>query len=231
MQRIDRRTIEAQWRSGGPVITVAIIAVCVAVWIVEMLTYMLSPTLFARLMSPLVYAPAYVHIEPWTWFSSMFVHAPNLMHILFNMVALWSVGPVLERMMGHWRYLALYVISGLGAAVGISAWCSITGNWAMSAYGASGALFGLFAAVLVVFRRIGADIRSMLIWMAVNFALPIVIPNIAWQAHVGGFIIGGALTWLLVSGVPAWRKWSFTRRMWVYGGTVTGLLVVALVLL
>ena len=55
---------------------------------------------------------------------------------------------------------------------------------------ASGALFGLFASLLVVYRRIGADIRSMLIWMAVNFALPFVVGGVAWQAHVGGFCSG-----------------------------------------
>ena len=54
-------------------------------------------------------------------------------------------------------------------------------GWQMAAYGASGALFGLFASLLVVYRRIGADIRSMLIWMAVNFALPFVVGGVAWQ--------------------------------------------------
>ena len=100
----------------------------------------------------------------------------------------------------------------------------------MAAYVASGALFGLFASLLVVYRRIGADIRSMLIWMAVNFALPFVVGGVAWQAHVGGFVVGGILTWLLVGGVPAWRGKSLKWRMQVYGWAMV-VLVIALILL
>ena len=116
----------------------------------------------------------------------MFLHQPtSLWHILFNMLTLWCVGPVLERMMGHWPYLALYLLSGLGGGAGLMVWavCSPSG-WMTAAYGASGALFGLFAAILVVYRRIGIDIRSMLIWMLVNFLMPVITPGIAWQAHV-----------------------------------------------
>lgn len=122
-------------------------------------------------------APVRLVAEPWTLITSMFLHAPNsLLHILFNMIALYSVGPVLERMIGHWRFLGLYVISGLGGSLGLMVWAAVAPGgigWQMAAYGASGALFGLFASLLVVYRRIGADIRSMLIWMAVNFALAV----------------------------------------------------------
>ena len=100
----------------------------------------------------------------------------------------------------------------------------------MAAYGASGAIFGLFAALLIVFRRMGADIRSMLVCMVINFAMPVVIPNIAWQAHVGGFLVGGLLTWLLMDGVPALRRQPFPKRMWIYGSMVTVVLVAVLVL-
>lgn len=80
-----------------------------------------------------------------------------------------------------------------------------------------GALFGLFAAILVVYRRIGIDIRSMLIWMLINFLMSATTPGIAWQAHVGGFIVGGVLAWLLVTGLRAFRGKSLTWRTTVYG--------------
>lgn len=95
----------------------------------------------------------------------------------------------------------------------------------VGAYGASGALFGLFAAMLVVYRRIGEDIRSMLVWMAVNFLMPFLVGGIAWQAHVGGFIVGGVFTWLLISGVHALRGKSLTFRTMVYGAVVLALIV------
>ena len=226
-----KRQILNEWRLGGPVITKVIIAVCVAVWVVEIVLSLVAPRAFNAMVGAGMMVPLTMVIHPWTWLTSMFLHAPNMLHILFNMIALYSVGPVLERLMGHWRYLALYLISGFGGAVGLVVWARATGAWLTAAYGASGALFGLFAAVLVVYRRIGVDIRSMLVWMAVNFLLPFVVGGIAWQAHVGGFVVGGALTWLLVAGVPALRRRGLTQRMLIYGGAMAAVLIAITLLL
>lgn len=225
-----KRQIAYAWKNNGPVVNWALIVACVAVWIVEMLLRFVAPELFSAFVGFGMFAPVTALVTPWTWLTSLFLHAPNLMHILFNMIALWSVGPMLERLMGHWRYLALYLISGLGGSAGMMVWARVTADWAVAAYGASGALFGLFAAVLVVYRRVGEDIRSMLIWMGINFLLPFVVGGIAWQAHVGGFITGGVLTWLLVGGLPLLRRRSFNVRMAVYGGLVTLLLVAVMLL-
>lgn len=230
MKMPTKREISYEWRNGGPVVTKAIIALCVAVWVVEIVLRLLAPRAFVALIGAGMVSPLTMVVRPWTWLTSMFLHAPSVLHILFNMLALYSVGPVLERMMGHWRFLALYLISGLGGSVGLMVWARATGDWATAAYGASGALFGLFAGLLIVYRRIGVDIRSMLVWMAINFLLPLVVGGIAWQAHVGGFIVGGALTWLLTSGVPALRRRSFTQRMWIYGTAMVVVLLVVIAL-
>lgn len=232
MHMPTKQEIRYQWEHGGPVMTWALIAACTAVWLVEVLLGFLSPTLQNWLIYRGMLAPATMLAEPWAIVTSMFLHAPNsILHILFNMIALYSVGPVLERLIGHWRFLGLYMISGLGGALGMMVWAVVAPvgqGWQTAAYGASGALFGLFAALLVVYRRIGADIRSMLVWMAVNFALPFVVGGVAWQAHVGGFVVSGLLTWLLIGGIRPWRGKSLAWRMQVYGWSVT-VLVIALI--
>ena len=178
-----------------------------------------------------VFMPALATHRPWTFITSMFLHQPaSLWHILFNMLTLWCVGPVLERMMGHLPYLALYVLSGLGGGAGMMVWALFSQDgWITSSYGASGALFGLFAAILVVYQRIGIDIRSMMIWMLINFLMPIITPNIAWQAHVGGFIIGGVFTWLLVSGLHALRGKSLQQRTLIYGAIMLVVIIAIVV--
>lgn len=225
----DREGIRREWRSGGPVVTQLIIAVCVVVWLLEIVGRFLFPPLLSAILSANMFVPMWTPYRPWTLVTSMFLHEPGLFHILFNMLSLWCVGPLLERMMGHWRFLGLYLLSGLGGDVAMLLGCRLAGGqaWLTGSYGASGAIFGLFAAILVVYRRIGADIGSMLIWMAINFAMPFVMPNIAWQAHIGGFVVGGAYVWLLVSGVPALRRYGFTARAMIYGLPV--LVILALV--
>ena len=230
MHMPTKREIAYAWRSNGPVVTWAVIVLCVAVWVVEVLLHLLAPRLYAVVVGGGMVSPLTMVSHPWTWLTSMFLHAPSVLHVLFNMIALYSVGPVLERMMGHWRYLAFYLICGYGGSVGLLVWARLTGSWLTAAYGASGALFGLFAAILVVYRRIGVDIRSMLVWMVVNFLLPFLVGGIAWQSHVGGFVVGLVLTWLLISGVPALRRLPFGRRMAIYGGGMAVLLVLVTVL-
>ena len=221
------RSLRYRWRNGDPVITTAIMAICIVVWAIEAVLFLVWPEGGNAFVNAGMLLPATAVRYPWTFITSMFLHQPtSLWHILFNMLTLWCVGPVLERMMGHWPYLALYLLSGLGGGAGLMVWavCSPSG-WMTAAYGASGALFGLFAAILVVYRRIGIDIRSMLIWMLINFLMPVITPGIAWQAHVGGFIVGGVFAWLLISGVHALRGKSLTFRTMVYGAVVLALIV------
>lgn len=232
-QQPDPRTpqlnkLRYYWRSGAPMVTYTIMGLCFAIWLVEVLLQKLAPAAFQMMIFYGSDEPYFVFAHPWQWFTSMFLHAPEIWHVACNMLTLLTVGPFLERLMGHWSFTALYCIVGLGGSAGLNVYCTVTGNWMMSAYGASGALFGLFGAVLVVFRRTGQDIRSMLVWMAINFAMPLVTPNVAWQAHVGGFVTGLVLAWLLVDGVPALRRRTLGVRMAVYGVAMVLLLVVVM---
>jgi membrane associated rhomboid family serine protease len=119
--------------------------------------------------------------------TSAFLHV-GWLHLAFNAFALFIVGPQLERVLGHGRYAALWILSALGG--------SVLGYLAVPAtlsVGASGAIFGLFAAILIVGRRLGVDTRMIVFLIAVNLVITFAVPGIAWAAHIGGLLTGGAL--------------------------------------
>ena len=118
-------------------------------------------------------------------------------HVLLNMLALGFVGPFLERAMGWWRYLATYLLSAFGGSLLVYTFGSHYGAVA----GASGAIYGLFAAALILGRRMQLDMRSLLLTVAVNFLFTFSISGISIEGHIGGFIAGG-LAALAVVGWP-----------------------------
>jgi membrane associated rhomboid family serine protease len=139
--------------------------------------------------------------EWWRLISATFLHSPvNLMHILFNMYALWIFGPVLERRFGSLSFASLYLAAGLGAGALFQA---LNAGTNAGAVGASGAIFGLFGALLAAsFRQrhtpAGRAVFSQLaLLLALNLALPFLISGIAWEAHLGGLAVGMlvALAW------------------------------------
>jgi membrane associated rhomboid family serine protease len=129
----------------------------------------------------------------WQPVTSMFAHV-EVLHIGFNMVALWFLGPQLEMVLGRVRFLALYLLSGL---VGSASVYLFTPEFTPS-LGASGAIFGLMACLLVVALKSGADVSQLLVWIGINAALTFFAAGISWQAHVGGFVGGLALAGVLV---------------------------------
>ncbi len=127
--------------------------------------------------------------------TSAFLHEPGLSgfgpaHIIFNMWALLLVGPALERLLGHGRFLAVYVLSALGGAVLFY----LLAPAAQPSLGASGAIFGLFGAWFVVSKRLRVDTRAIVILIVINLVITFAVAGIAWQAHVGGLLTGGLLT-------------------------------------
>ena len=103
--------------------TSAIILVCVAVWLLDTLVRFVWPAGLAGMLGFGMMQPASMTREPWTLVTAMFLHQPaSLWHIGFNMLTLWSVGPVLERLMGHWAFLILYMVSGIGGDAGMMIW-------------------------------------------------------------------------------------------------------------
>jgi membrane associated rhomboid family serine protease len=129
---------------------------------------------------------------PWQMLTSIFTHV-EVLHIGFNMVALWFLGPQLEMVLGRVRFLALYLMSGLVGSVAVY-WLSDQNTPTL---GASGAIFGLMAALLVIARKQRADVSQLLVWIGINAALTIFASGISWQGHVGGFVGGLVLAYVL----------------------------------
>ena len=109
--------------------------------------------------------------------------------IIFNMWALILVGPALERLLGHARFLTVYLVSALGGSVALL----VLAPYEL-ALGASGAIFGLFGAWFVVAKRLRLDSRWIVTIIGLNLVLGFVVHGIAWQAHLGGLLSGALLT-------------------------------------
>ncbi len=157
----------------------------------------------------------------WQLVTNMFTHV-QVWHIAFNMLALWVLGPQMELATGRARFLALYLLSGMAAST-LVYWASPEFQ---ATLGASGAIFGLMGALLVVVLKVGGDVRSVLMWIAINFVVTFLWAGISWQGHLGGFIGGVVIAGIIVY---APRK---RRTLWqVLGLTAySALLVVAIVL-
>ncbi|HVQ17675.1 MAG TPA: rhomboid family intramembrane serine protease, partial [Actinomycetes bacterium] len=132
--------------------------------------------------------------EWWRLITAAFLHV-SLTHLLFNMVALWVVGGIIEPRLGRWRYLTVYLVSALAGSV----FSYIVDPISQVSVGASGAVFGLFGALFVLALRLRFDLRGILALIVINAVIGF-LPgfNINWRAHLGGLVAGALLTAVMV---------------------------------
>ncbi|MBT2484084.1 MULTISPECIES: rhomboid family intramembrane serine protease [unclassified Microbacterium] len=182
-------TVMASARSGKPVVTYALLAVTSFIGLLQLI-----PGIGGQITNALLFAAPYLYpnlsiypFEPWRLVTAMLVHG-GFIHLALNMLALWMLGQSLEPMLGRARFLALYLVSGLGGSVMVACLAPNTAT-----VGASGAIFGMMAALLIIGRHIGANVTGLLVILGINFALGFFIGNIAWQAHLGGAIVGALI--------------------------------------
>ncbi|MDQ0643571.1 rhomboid family intramembrane serine protease [Microbacterium murale] len=179
-------------QSGRPLMTYGIIAVTAFVGLLQLVPGLNITGLFEFWVGYLFPELSGAPFQPWRLITAALVHS-GIWHIGLNMLALWMIGRSLEPMLGRWRFLALYVLGGIGGsvAVGILSPGSAT-------VGASGAVFSLFGALLVIGLHLGANMTGLFVLLGINLVIGF-IPgfNIAWQAHVGGAVVG-ALVGLIV---------------------------------
>jgi rhomboid protease GluP len=151
-----------------------------------------------------------LHGQPWRLVTSLFLHG-SLLHLAFNMIALWQVGQLVERLFGSLRFMALYAIAGLCGGIASVMW-----NPHVNSVGASGAIFGIVGGLFAFMRRENSgmpptvvnDLRgSLLPFLVFNLAAGFLYPHTDNAAHIGGLVGGWLAGHLLARSlhVPAER--------------------------
>ncbi|WP_351230256.1 rhomboid family intramembrane serine protease [Streptomyces sp. NPDC002133] len=126
--------------------------------------------------------------------TAMFLHQA-IWHIAFNMLGLWWLGGPLEAALGRLRYVALYLLSGLAG----SAFTYLLAAPNQPSLGASGAIWGLLGATIVLMRRLNYDLRPVIGILVLNLIFTFnPWGGIAWQAHIGGLIAGTVIAFGMV---------------------------------
>lgn len=185
-------------RPGFPTVTLGIIVVTAIVFIFQFIPG-LGVTGLLQYAGIYSY-PAWLPLDnpygfqPWRMLTSVFTHSTGfILHIALNMYTLWIFGQALEAMLGRGRFLTLYLVSGFAGSLGVL----YLADPGQAVVGASGAIFGLMGAFIVIQRKLGVQMRSLLVLVAINLVIGFVPGfSISWQAHLGG-LVGGAIVGLI----------------------------------
>ena len=212
--RRGARTLLGGTAVADALVTKVLIGACLLAYVVQMAVPSLAGWFH--------FVPALAADQPWRFLTTALLHA-SLMHLAFNMWALWVLGSALEPVLGRWRFAALTALSAVGGSTAIY-WLASPGtpsSWYGGTVGASGAVFGLFAAMFVIQRRFGRDTSAIVGLLAINLVISFVGANISWQGHLGG-LVTGALLAAIYAWVPRERRTA---------GGVAGTVGVAVLLL
>lgn len=185
----SRGAVSASRADAKPYVSWTLVGFTVAVFLIQNIVGF-NDVIRAYAMQPLAIG---VQDEWYRLLTSMFLHG-SILHILFNMYVLVVLGPTLERILGHGRFLLLFILSGLGGSIA-SYWLSAPTTFSV---GASGAIFGLMGALLVAGRRLRFDVTMVLILIGINLAIGFIFSGIDWRAHLGGLVTGAALAAVMV---------------------------------
>jgi membrane associated rhomboid family serine protease len=183
-------------------LTTVLIIACVVLYIPELIGFNINAWMA---VSP--YSPYYA---PWQLVTAMFAHG-SLEHLVMNMVSLWWLGTLLERMQGPVRFAIVYFVSGI---VGNLVFALFSNGYAV---GASGAIFGMLGAVaaLLYKHRQSPVAKAMLQGLLVMIAINVVnsfMPGIALEAHFGGLLAGALVEVVILAIGSKNEKYPALRR-------------------
>ena len=202
---VTRGQIRSRWSAGaigapaGWSATKVLIALNVIMFVIELLTgatrIMGGGSGQALVDLGALYVPAVlVGHEYWRLITSMFLQ-DGILHIAFNMWALWAIGGFMEAAVGRLKFVILYFISGLAGSVLVLVAAPVNSL----VVGASGAIFGIFGALAVhAFLNRGRDFQSrallsnVLFLLVINLVFTFSAGRVSWQAHIGGLVVGAA---------------------------------------
>ena len=204
-------------RGGPPVVTLTLIGLNLLVFLLLLATggrqsrllgaFGLMPTggTFVGPGGVPYYAEGVADGAVWQLATAMFVHL-QVWHIFFNLMALYLLGPQLEQLLGRTRFALLFLLSGLVGSVTVY-WLAEPSSMTI---GASGAIFGLMGALLVVALKVGGDTRGLLTLIGINAVITVLgAQYISWQGHLGGLVggalLGAALVYAPRRGRTAWQ--------------------------
>lgn len=201
----ERAAVRARFMTRNlPIMTFTLIGINVAVYLVSLALSGFDIMNTANINNPIYLygieiGLPYMQQDPTQWYrviTAMFLHE-GIIHIAVNMLSLYFVGVITEQIFGRWRFLTIYLASGIVAGVAQAFFLGTQGT----ALGASGAIFGIFGAFGVFFlmnrRALGATANIMLgqwaFWLLINIMITFGAANIGIADHVGGLLAGMAL--------------------------------------
>jgi membrane associated rhomboid family serine protease len=194
VQRVTRAAHHSTLAQRGNLVTLTLIGINIAVMLAEFASArhasFTSNTIFYH---GVLFGPFVAQGDWWRLVTAMFLHG-SFIHIGLNMYSLYYAGSILEQVIGRWRFLLLYMASGIAGSAGALVWTPLSPT-----LGASGAIFGILGALLVLERSrhiaTGGQVGVLIIF---NLILTFTISGISVGGHVGGLIAGIVLMWLML---------------------------------